>query len=191
MTDDCIYSGMQMQSNIKDLSKNKELKTKLIIYVLCPYISSFGIKAITYKEDQEEFNYKVIIGLHTKLDKYLSRNFITLEEIKLIKSYYSNLLPKDMINDDDDLYSIEFDTFLLYFNHKLADYASTVTLFYMGVVPNSYNKKILKERTKNGNRNGNLPLEIIPLIKNCNYNIKNINVNYPICPIPPYKKIEK
>lgn len=52
-------------------------------------------------------------------------------------SYYSNLLPKDMINDDDDLYSIEFDRFLLYFNHKLADYASTITLFYMGVVPNS------------------------------------------------------
>ena len=65
---------------------------------------------------------------------------------------------------------------------------STITLFYMGVVPNSYNKRILKERTKKGNRNGNLPLQIIPLIKNCNYTPKNINVNYPICPHPPYKK---
>jgi len=105
-----------------------------------------------------------------------------------MESYYSNLHPKDIINDDDDLYSIEFQNFLVYFNHKLADYASTITLFYMGVVPNSYNKRILHERTKKGNRNGNLPLQIIPLIKNCNYNRKNINVNYPMCPHPPYKK---
>jgi hypothetical protein len=93
-----------------------------------------------------------------------------------------------MINDDDDLYSIEFNKFLVYFNHKLADYASTITLFYMGVVPNSHNKRILHERTKKGNINGNLPLQIIPIINNCNYTRKNINVNYPICPHPPYKK---
>lgn len=35
MTDDCIYSGMQMKSNItKDLGTNKNPKTKLIIYLL-------------------------------------------------------------------------------------------------------------------------------------------------------------
>jgi hypothetical protein len=189
ITDDCIYSGHQMKSNlINNIGKNKKINVSLLIYILCPYISSYGINAITYKEHLIEFNYKIIIGYHKKLDKYLCRNFLSQEEIKLMKSYYSNLNLKDVVNDDDDLYYIEFDGFLVYFNHKLADYASTITLFYMGVVPNNYNKKILKERTKNGNKNGNLPLQIIPLINNCNYNIININVNYPICPYPPYKK---
>ncbi len=189
ITDDCSYSGMQMQGNlIRDFGKYKNPKTFIKVYILCPYMSSYAVKAITYKEHEKEFNYKVKIGYHKKLDKYLSSNFLKSEEIKLMESYYSNLHPKDMINDDDDLYSIEFQNFLIYFNHKLADYGSTITLFYMGVVPNSYNKRILHERTKKGNRNGNLPLQIIPLIKNCNYNSKNINVNYPMCPHPPYKK---
>ncbi len=189
ITDDCSYSGTQMQGNlIRDFGKYKNPKTLLRIYILCPYMSSYAVKAITYKEHEKEFNYKVKIGYHKKLDKYLSSNFLNQEEIKEIESYYSNLHPKDMINDDDDLYSIEFQNFLIYFNHKLADYASTITLFYMGVVPNSHNKRILHERTKKGNRNGNLPLQIIPIIKNCNYNRKNINVNYPMCPHPPYKK---
>ena len=189
ITDDCIYSGHQMKSNlINNIGKNKKTDISLLIYILCPYISSYGINAITYKEHLTEFNYKIIIGYHKKLDKYLCRNFLSQEEIKLMESYYSNLNLKDVVNDDDDLYYIEFDGFFIYFNHKLADYASTITLFYMGVVPNNYNKKILKERTKNGNKNGNLPLQIIPLINNCNYNISNINVNYPICPYPPYKK---
>lgn len=189
ITDDCSYSGMQMQGNlIRDFGKYKNPKTLLRIYILCPYMSSYAVKAITYKEHEKEFNYNVKIGYHKKLDKYLSSNFLKPEEIRVMESYYSNLHPKDMINDDDDLYSIEFQNFLVYFNHKLADYASTITLFYMGVVPNSYNKRILHERTKKGNRNGNLPLQIISLIKNCNYNRKNINVNYPICPHPPYKK---
>lgn len=191
MTDDCSYSGMQLQTNIiRNLGKYKNLKTFLNIYILCPYMSSFAIKAITYKEDEDELNFKVKIGYHKKLDKYISSNFLTTEEIKIINSYYSNLHPKDMINDDDDLYSINFSNFFVYFNHKLADYASTISLFYMGVMPNTYNKKILTKRTKDGNKNGNLPLQIIPLIKNCNYNTTNINVNYPFCPHPPYKKLK-
>jgi len=189
MPDDCIYSGMQMQGNlIREIGKYKKLKTFLNIYILCPYMSSFGIKAITYKDDEKEFNYKVKIGYHKNLDKYLLTKFLSNDELKLIQSFYSNLKPKDMLEDDDDLYAIEFQVFLIYFNHKLPDYISSLTLFYMGVVPNNYNKRILKERRRKGNKNGNLPLQIIPLIKNCNYNTNNINVNYPICPLSPYKK---
>ena len=147
ITDDCIYSGHQMKSNlINNIGKNKKTDVSLLIFILCPYISSYGINAITYKEHLTEFNYKIIIGYHKKLDKYLCRNFLSQEEIKSMESYYSNLNLKDVVNDDDDLYYIEFDGFLVYFNHKLADYASTITLFYMGVVPNNYNKRILKRK---------------------------------------------
>lgn len=189
ITDDCSYSGSQIQTNIiRNLGKNKKQKTFLNIYIICPYMSSLAVKAITYPEDQKELNYKIKIGYHKKLDNYLSSKFLTNDEIKTIEGYYSNLNPADMTNDDDDLYSVEFLNFLVYFNHKLADYASTITLFYMGVMPNTHNKMILKERTKKGNKSGNLNLQVIPLIKNCNYNIGNINVNYPMCPHPPYKK---
>jgi len=58
----------------------------------------------------------------------------------------------------------------------------------MGVVPNKYNKKIFKKRVNSGFK-GQLKFQIIPLISNCVYNKTNINVNNPICPLPPYKRI--
>lgn len=187
LPDDCIYSGSQIRNNIKDVIKI--FKKFINIYILCPYISSQGISRILYKDSEIPYDYNIFVSNHININKYVINNFINTEEIKIISSYYGNLQMKDVINDDDDIYYTDFSgVYLIYFNHKLADYASTISLFYIGVVPNKYNKKIFEKRVKTGNK-GKLNFQVIPLISNCIYNKSNINVNSPICPPPPYKRI--
>ena len=172
--DDCIYSGLQMSSNINKFIK---LKKKNLIYILTPYISSFGINNIKNTIGKKN---KLKICKHVNIDKYLIYKYLKINEIAKIEGFYSNL-EKKFLNDK---YISKFrNVYLLYFNHKLADFISTITLFYMGVVPNNYNKRALIYRTEN-----TIPkLQIIPLINNCNYKKIKINVNNPICPKPPYK----
>lgn len=172
--DDCIYSGLQMSSNINKFIK---LKKKNLIYILTPYISSFGINNIKNTIGKKN---KLKICKHVNIDKYLIYKYLKINEIAKIEGFYSNL-EKKLLNDK---YISKFrNVYLLYFNHKLADFISTITLFYMGVVPNNYNKRALIYRTEN-----TIPkLQIIPLINNCNYKKIKINVNNPICPKPPYK----
>lgn len=187
-TDDCVYSGMQMRNNINNFLKYNKNKIKKYLYILAPYVSSSGIKVLTNKKDQKKYNYRLLFSKHKNIDKYNIYNVLDLNEIKLIESYYSNLKLKDIKRLKEDRYLTDFNgLYLIYFNHKLADMASTISLFYMGVVPNTYNRKVLMKRTKEKNKRNNLKLQIIPLINNCNYNKLKINVHNPICPKPPYK----
>jgi len=91
--------------------------------------------------------------------------------------------------------------YLIYFDHKLADPVSTITIFYLGIVPNQknlFNFKRLNNIFKNKmsflitsyidhfiNSNN---FDIIPFIKNCNNFYNNISLWSPKCPFPPYKK---
>lgn len=63
---------------------------------------------------------KIIKGLQT----ILSEN-----ECNLLNSFYNGNL-----GNRDKFFSIN--TYLIYFDHKLADPVSVPTLFYLGVVPN-------------------------------------------------------
>jgi len=192
-TDDCIYTGNQMRTNVREI--NQWCKKKVKIFILCPFMASDGIN--TLKDSIKNIKYEnfnnneLIISKHKNIDKYMIDNFLNLKEMKLLKSYYGNLDLDVIINDDDDIYyTIFYGNYLLYFNHKLGDYLSTISLFYMGVVPNKYNKKIFEKRVEIGWK-GLLKFQVIPLISNCGYNETNINVNRPVCPPQPYKSCKK
>jgi len=187
LTDDCIYTGNQMRNNVRDINKN--IKKKVKIFIVCPFLTSQSIDLLNYWMNTSENinNNELIISKHKNIDKYLIDKFLNFEERSLLASYYGNLNLEVIINDDDDIYYTTFNgNYLLYFNHKLADYLSTISLFYMGVVPNKYNKKIFEKRVESGFK-GQLKFQVIPLISNCLYNETNINVNKPVCPPPPYK----
>ena len=53
-----------------------------------------------------------------------------------------------------------------------------MTHFYLGIMPNHYNKTKYKM----------VDAQIIPIIKNCKTYIKDISDMSPKCPAPPYKK---
>jgi len=174
---DCLYTGFQITKNTKILCNNNKKKKLIYIYVLSPYMSSFGIFNMKNKEMEKEYNYKLIIGHHIKIDEYLITEVLNFKEIELLRRYYPT-----MKEGEDKLGSNLENIFFFYFNHKLGDLHTTLTLLYMGVIPNCNNRKILNTN------NNKKELEILPLINNCNYvyNYSNIDTHNPICPPPIY-----
>jgi hypothetical protein len=175
---DCLYTGFQITKNTKILCDNNKYKKNIIIYVLSPYMSSYGIFNMKNKKMEKEYNYKLIIGNHIKIDKYLITEILNFKEIELLRYYYPSKVPENKINLESNLENIYF----FYFNHKLGDLNSTLTLLYMGVIPNDFNRRKLLYEYEDKK------LQIIPLIKNCNfvYNNSNIDTHNPICPPPIY-----
>ncbi len=173
---DCLYTGFQITKNTKILCNNNKNKKSIYIYVLSPYMSSYGIFNMKNKKMEKEYNYKLIIGSHIKIDEYLITEVLNFKEIELLRKYYPT------IKEEDNLESNLENIYFFYFNHKLGDLHTTLTLLYMGIIPNYNNKRILES---DHNRK---ELEIIPLINNCNYiyNYSNINTHNPICPSPIY-----
>ena len=55
---DCLYTGFQITKNTKILCNNNKRKKNIIIYVLSPYMSSYGIFNMKNKEMEKEYNYK-------------------------------------------------------------------------------------------------------------------------------------
>jgi hypothetical protein len=192
LIDDCVYSGLQMSETIRNL-KNTNL-IKLNIYLLIPFISNEGFSRI----------HKVIVNspnIHKYCNVYLNKqyneiipikNILTNDETKLMDIFYGNL--------QNFNYS-----YLIYFDHKLADTASTLTLFYLGIVPNKKNQLILEKLyeivdyhirnniifnyfKKYNDFINSHELDIIPIIKNCDKYTKNLDIWSSKCPYPPYKK---
>jgi hypothetical protein len=150
------------------------------------------------REMEKEYHYNLHIGSHKKIDEYLITEVLTFREIELLSEYYPQL------NPEEDKYNSNLENiYFFYFNHKLGDLHSTLTLLYMGVIANSFNQKqliIRREFLYKMMRNDmekadeklreemerRFKLQIIPLIKNCNYVYKysNIDTKNPICPPP-------
>lgn len=202
---DCLQTGFQITKNTKILCNNNKKKKRIDIYVLSPFMSSYGIFNMKDKEMEREYHYKLHIGTHKKIDEYLITEVLTFKEIELLSNYYPQISPEDKY--DSNLDNIYF----FYFNHKLGDLHSTLTLLYMGVIANTYNRKQLQERIdfyqfgkyrkinedereeierqnylRKKDMERGFKLQVIPLIKNCNYVYKyeNINTQNPICPPP-------
>jgi hypothetical protein len=169
--DDCIYSGEQMSSLIKNFTLYKKNKFSNICLVV-PYISSIG-KSLLLK--YKLFYYK-------ELNENTS-TILTDEEIEKIEEFYP---------DEDEILNNFKNKYLIYFDHKLADGISTIPLFYSGVMPTFYNKIILEKLKTESNSDKRLILEnklkshMIPLITNCEH-IRNLDIADPECPKPPYK----
>ena len=203
--DDCIYSGNQMQAQINKIKRTIELShkiNKINIFLLCSYISEIAfdklnkIFPITKKR-------KVKGGANTKrplIDKIikfylngdgeyneipLTNNILKFDEIEKLNEYYGG-------NEDDNQHNFN-NKYLIYFDHKLADSISTITLFYSGVVLNEENKEIITdnydETTYKKNKT-DINLDVIEFIENCDGTYENMGIQLtsPKCPYPPYKK---
>ena len=175
---DCLYTGFQITKNTKILCNNNKRKKNIIIYVLSPYMSSYGIFNMKNREMEKEYNYKLMIGSHNKIDKYLITEILNFKEIELLERYYPTITEDKFGSNLNNIY-------FFYFNHKLGDLNSTLTLLYMGVIPNYFNRNKLRNYKK---EKKSIKLQILPLINNCNYvyNYSNIDTRNPICPPPIY-----
>jgi len=178
LIDDCIYSGNQMSLTINKINFKK--KVKLNIYLLVSYMSNNGLKLIkkNFNNNKSLKNSDLIIPKHIYIIKSIN-SILTVEEIKKLQIYYSSFI--NLKNK-----------YLIYFDHKLADTVSTITPFYLGIVPcsNNYNISkwyydkqflIIPDNLINNYR-------IIPIIKNCSYYNNYLNFNNPQCPFSPYKQ---
>jgi len=106
-------------------------------------------------------------------------SILTPNECKLFDAYYNGDNSKE-----DKFFSIN--SYMIYFDHKLADPVSIPTLFYLGIVPNKRNKKILSRTTNVLTVSDKL--QIVPIINNCESYTTIIDPYSPKCPYPPYKE---
>ena len=169
LVDDCIYSGTQIGETILSLRniKNKDL----FIYILCPYISLFGLNnfKLDFSDNRTLNNCRLIINKHV-INPNIINKILSVDEINILKKYL------DYVGN----------LMLIYFDHKLADLMSTLTHIYSGFVLNNKNSILIKSYQKINKNNA----DFIPVINNCK-NSKNIDFMLPICPITPYKKTFK
>jgi len=194
-TDDCVYSGLPLGSLINTYAV---YKNRYKFYVLIPYASDNGIQRIEdryndAREDgeKEKRSLSYIDKVQNKRAKKSGGNkglfFSNFVKIPYIKDY----LNQDEIEKIQFYYPLGYfqeDTYLVYFNHKLANYYEVPTLVYLGVVPNKKNLDIFHSPKFKGFITNSEEIEIKPIISNCSHYIKNINPNSPECPYPPYKK---
>ena len=174
--DDCIYTGTQMTRNIEDFIKlmkniyNDSLR--IYIYILSSFISTQGINAI---KSLSHRNFKIIFNKYIE-NLPLTTDILSESQMETMRKYYG-------INRHD-IYEDFSEKYLIYFDHKLADFVSTIPLFYSGIVPNKHNKKIFDKTDDYINED---KMQVIPLFKNCE-KIRNFDIYEPICPSTPYKK---
>lgn len=113
------------------------------------------------------------IEVHSVVD------YLEARELEILKYFYNN---ENFIT---------LDSFMVYFDHKLAGRVSTPNLIYLGIVPNEKNRKLMEGKTDFSNVSNEL--QIIPIITNCEHltNVSDINLKEPKCPRPPYKENHK
>ncbi len=184
--DDCIYSGSQIANEILDdfdydaIDTHTQSINNIKIFFLISFMSEAGRKhVITTFEDHPLFKtclhvWPKYIEIIEPADKYVSHRELT----KLYKYY-------DVVFGEHDI------LYPVYFDHKLADTASTLTELYLGIVPNETNRKLITEYRNLKNDTLLKKLIIYPLISNCdNVTIDNLqhHLDSPTCPSPPYKK---
>lgn len=194
--DDCIYSGSQMGSTIRKFKKYKKLYN---FFMMIPYGSLKAKNHIeyVYSNIHDSHDIEIISPPRKKQkgskQKIVEKNLIfpkQMIKIKYIPTILSSAeckLLNDFYNggeDRDKFFGIN--TFLIYFDHKLADPVSVPTLFYLGIVPNNKNKSILKGALNILEISDQL--DIIPIINNCLQYTTMIDPYSPKCPYPPYKE---
>jgi hypothetical protein len=186
MIDDCIYSGSQMGGDIMSLYNPKKIKINL--YLLVPFISEVGEKRVINDFKHNSYLYesrsKLIFPKKFHKPKIID-NVLTEKEYIIFNDYYKAFIYLKGKS-------------LIYFDHKLADIVSTITPFYLGIVPSKQNLEILKHnfniitdinQAQNVTKTDEIYeyLNIIPIINNCNHYTTKLNLMSPGCPATPYK----
>jgi hypothetical protein len=190
LLDDCIYSGEQMKLTISNMLNSNYLKLNIHLFV--SFMSLIGLNKILneFKENDTLNNYCSLVLCDNIYYLNKTTNFyLTDKEIVELEEIYGNLFKIKNL-------------YLIYFDHKLADYYSTITLIYSGLLANENNKNLLleinkkkKERVKmllnTAKINKDIKelenkLEYLEFINNCE-GIRNFDMLSPKCPVPPYK----
>jgi len=176
LIDDCVYSGSQLRNTIMEIKFNSTFTFNF--YMLIPYMSKIGIDVIKngYKFNKNLNNSKFIFFKNMYMIKSVN-DVLSVPEIYKINFYYSSLVTFN-------------NKFMIYFDHKLADTISTITPFYLGIVPcnENYNLDLHKNKLLSIPPYLLHKYKIIPIIKNCDYYTNNMNFMNADCPAPPYKK---
>lgn len=169
IADDASYSGSQISNYINDYINMDKYK----LFILIPFISIIAIIRISEnRNDKIKFIEK---------NRYEMKPLTELMEIEKIKKLFNYYGAKTIIQ------------YPIYFNHKTADSYSSFPLIYSyGIIPNKKNKDIINDckmrlislKTRFDE------LDRIIFLNNCN-NItsEKFDINNPIYPIPPYRKI--
>ena len=177
--DDCSYSGTQLSSIIFANAREINKKVNVVYYVIIAFISEAAKRIIKinfemYIGGSPDSKDENVIGSINKL--IFSKNNVIIkplkklmekEEIKNITTYYKKYYTEFGATLSTPLE----DKYPIYFDHKLADYISTFTDIYSGVVFNKEKK------------------DIIPVMNNCEH-INKVDFKdfyNPLCPYPPYK----
>lgn len=129
LIDDCIYSGIQMAENISYINYN--FKERYQFYLLVSFTSTYGLEYVkkTFKNNIFLKKSSLIICPY-QFYLPIINDILSKKEIDYMNYFYQALY-------------LSFDNkFLIYFDHKLADKISTITDFYLGVVPCIQNLKI-------------------------------------------------
>ena len=165
--DDCSYTGTQLSGIIHANSNEINKRKNVVFYIIIAFISESARHIINdmfmYYIDKSN---KAIFSKNNVIIKPL-KDLMDEDEIKLINKYYNIFYP-----DFTASLSVELkNKYPIYFDHKLADYVSTFTDIYSGIVFNPHNKKI------------------IPIMNNCEHIVKVDfkDLYNPLCPFPPYK----
>lgn len=169
--DDCIYSGEQLRLIVEEMTNNRNLK--LNIHLFISFMTNKGLDKIKneFSNNSNLDNCKLYLPYYIyNIDKSIN-NSLSDKEIKILENYYSI----DMNN-----------RYLIYFDHKMPDYYSTVPLIYSGIVANSKNKELLFQIRKNKKIDLKKDLDYIQFINKTD-EIRNINVLEPEIIKPPYK----
>lgn len=143
-------------------------------YLGLPIIFDDSIKNIK----NDNYDHRLIFSTYITIPSLM--NIITINEFIILSSYYNNSKLKSK--------NIRYNTYLIYFDHKLADTISVPTIFYLGIVPNEHNKQIINSDDFKAFANENHSLTVIPFISKCSYYTQNLNLGSPDCPKPPYKQ---
>jgi len=169
ITDDCIYSGEQIRNIIEYMNNNRNLK--LNIYLFISFMTYEGLNKINKEFSNNSYldNCKLhLVDNIYYIDKPINY-YISIENIKLLEEYYSI----DIKN-----------RYLIYFDHKMPDYYSTIPLIYSGIVANLKNKKLLFDLRKKKLKLKN-ELDYIQFINKTEH-IRNLNILKPEIIISPY-----
>lgn len=169
--DDCIYSGEQLRLIVEEMTNNRNLK--LNIHLFISFMTNKGLDKIKneFSNNSNLDNCKLYLPYYIyNIDKSIN-NYLSDKEIKILENYYSI----DMNN-----------RYLIYFDHKMPDYYSTIPLIYSGIVANSKNKELLFQIRKNKKIDLKKDLDYIQFINKTD-EIRNINVLEPEIIKPPYK----
>jgi hypothetical protein len=157
LCDDGIYSGDQMHKVIQKLNNNSPNNVKLIIHIICPYITNYAMEKLSV--------FNNIIIYNTNIIK-MTKEIISTNDIKYI-------------NEQNIFVSLNSSP--IYMEHKMPDFMSSIPDLY-GSANNSPDRDII---CVNGvNAVNKVDYRVKYIIENCSF---SDTTKDNVCPYPIYK----